>query len=83
MIKVLIFASFREKLKCRELSLDDDQCPDRLSALREQLAGKNDDWREVMDSERTLVAINQVVTRKDINLNPGDEVAFFPPVTGG
>ncbi|MCA8907719.1 MAG: molybdopterin converting factor subunit 1 [Rhodospirillaceae bacterium] len=29
------------------------------------------------------VAINQVYARRDAPVGPGDEVAFFPPVTGG
>ncbi|WP_299731316.1 molybdopterin converting factor subunit 1 [uncultured Endozoicomonas sp.] len=83
MIKVLFFASFREKLKCEELLVDEGSYPELLSSLKSQLAEKGDDWREVMMSERTLVAVNQTMTRKDVSLKSGDEVAFFPPVTGG
>ena len=83
MIKVLFFASFREKLNCEEVILDEGHYPESLSSLRSQLAEKGDNWREVMASERTLVAVNQSMTRKDVTLQSGDEVAFFPPVTGG
>jgi sulfur-carrier protein len=29
------------------------------------------------------VAVNQTMARMDTAVSPGDEVAFFPPVTGG
>ncbi len=83
MIKILLFASLREQLGCSQLSFNDDEYPSSLFALKAQLANKDDQWREVMTSNRTLVAVNQTMTRQDVTLQPGDEVAFFPPVTGG
>ncbi|WP_257264681.1 MoaD/ThiS family protein [Endozoicomonas sp. ONNA2] len=83
MIKVRFFASFREKLDCEQLTLEEGEYASLLSALKSQLANKGEAWREVMISERTLVAINQTMTRQDVTLQPGDEIAFFPPVTGG
>lgn len=83
MIKVLFFASFREKLNCEQLILEEGEYASLLSALKSQLAEKGEDWNEIMMSDRTLVAINQNMTRQDAALQPGDEIAFFPPVTGG
>ncbi|OED46536.1 molybdopterin converting factor subunit 1 [Endozoicomonas sp. (ex Bugula neritina AB1)] len=83
MIKVLFFAGYREQLGCDQLVLKTDEYPETLSALREQLACKGEDWREVVSSNRTLVAVNQTMTRTEHVLEEGDEVAFFPPVTGG
>lgn len=83
MIKVLFFASFREKLNCGQLTLEEGEYPGSLFSLKKQLAEKGEPWREVVMSDRTLVAINQNMTRQDTPLHPGDEVAFFPPVTGG
>ena len=83
MMKVLFFASYREQLNCNELALPPEEQPANLSALRQQLSGKGDDWREIMEDSRTLVALNQTMTRYDAELKDGDEVAFFPPVTGG
>ncbi|MGI9278006.1 MAG: molybdopterin converting factor subunit 1 [Endozoicomonas sp.] len=81
MINVLFFASYREKLGCESLQLQEH--PTSLSALRTLLAGRGQAWQEVMDDQRVLVALNQAMTRRDAALNDGDEVAFFPPVTGG
>ncbi|USE37907.1 MoaD/ThiS family protein [Endozoicomonas sp. SCSIO W0465] len=83
MIKVRFFASFREKLDCEQLTLEEGEYASSLFALKRQLAENGEDWREVMMSDRTLVAINQNMTRQDVVLHCGDEVAFFPPVTGG
>ncbi|WP_354008889.1 molybdopterin converting factor subunit 1 [Endozoicomonas lisbonensis] len=83
MIKVLFFASYREQLNCNELVLSPEDQPPTLSALRGQLSEKGDDWREIMEDGRTLVALNKTMTRRDADLKDGDEVAFFPPVTGG
>ena len=46
----------------------------------------NDVWSQVTDEplpENTLIAVNMEYTNVDHALNEGDEVAFFPPVTGG
>ncbi len=83
MLKVLFFASFREQLDCDQLLLNEGDYPTTVYRLKQQLANKNECWRAVMMSEHTLVAVNQTMTRKDATLHPGDEVAFFPPVTGG
>ena len=46
----------------------------------------NDVWTQVADEplpENTLIAVNMEYTNAQQALNDGDEVAFFPPVTGG
>ena len=83
MIKILIFASLREQLGCSQLSFEEGEYPSSLFALKEKLAAKDDQWRAAMTSNRTLVALNQTMIRQDATMHPGDEVAFFPPVTGG
>ena len=83
MIKVLFFASFREQLGYHELMVPADQQSTTLSDLRQRLSEKGDEWRTIMNDTKTLVALNQTMTRRDSELKSGDEVAFFPPVTGG
>ena len=45
-----------------------------------------DVWKSVSgakDSENILMAINMEYVKSDAIIKEGDEVAFFPPVTGG
>jgi len=49
-------------------------------------ASVNDLWTSVSSSpmvENTLIAVNMEYTNAEHVLVDGDEVAFFPPVTGG
>lgn len=83
MITVHFFASYREQLDCDKLILKDGEHPNTLTELKAQLAQKGNEWQRIMSSDRTLMAVNQTMTRANVTLNDGDEVAFFPPVTGG
>jgi len=51
-------------------------------------ASVSDVWQQVsMDIEETpanlLTAVNMAYVKPDAKVSDGDEVAFFPPVTGG
>ncbi len=82
MIKVLYFASLRERLGRADETLDDH--PPTLAGLRAALAARGDTWHEVFAGEQqVLVAVNQEMAAADSVINDGDEVGFFPPVTGG
>lgn len=84
MIRVLFFARIREELDCPGLDIDwSDDIAD-LDALQEQLfalGGKR--WREILSQDNVIRSINQSVSEGNPSLEDGDEVAFFPPVTGG
>lgn len=75
MITIRYFASLREQLGKEHEQLD----AAGITAL--------DAWQKANDGTRPpdniLVAINQSYASLDASLNSGDEVAFFPPVTGG
>lgn len=81
MLKIVFFAQLREQLATSELQLD--VVPDNVGALRELLADKGSKWREFLMAENCLAAVNQVVADNAKPLHANDEVAFFPPVTGG
>ena len=82
MIRVLYFASLRERLGCAQETVRGN--PATLADLRAQLAARGADWGEVFgDGQRVLAAINQEMAVADQPLQSGDEVGFFPPVTGG
>lgn len=80
MIRVLYFARLRDRLGVAEEQLE--TFPPTLGALREQLAARGGDWGEAF-SDRVLTAVNQEMAGPETPLADGDEVGFFPPVTGG
>ena len=81
MIKVLFYAQVRELVDCDELSLPCDYAS--ADALRAALSERGDKWALALESGKLLVAVNQTLVPLDTPLHDGDEVAFFPPVTGG
>ncbi|HEY3589404.1 MAG TPA: molybdopterin synthase sulfur carrier subunit [Buttiauxella sp.] len=81
MIKVLFFAQVRELVDCDSLQLD---APfGDVEQLRQILAAKSERWARALESGKLLAAVNQTLVSFDHPLTDGDEVAFFPPVTGG
>ncbi|MDN3680477.1 molybdopterin synthase sulfur carrier subunit [Vibrio tapetis subsp. quintayensis] len=81
MIKVLFFAQTRELVNTDCLEVEAGFTT--AEALRAHLATKGDKWELALEAGKTLVAINQTLSPLDSAIQSGDEVAFFPPVTGG
>jgi molybdopterin synthase sulfur carrier subunit len=84
MLTVLFFGQVRERLDCASLAYQWQGAGLDLDALQEQLSvEKGGLWREVLGQQNIIRAVNQVVISDNCALQEGDEVAFFPPVTGG
>jgi molybdopterin synthase sulfur carrier subunit len=83
MINVLFFAQVRELLGTAKLEVEASAKLNTAEDLRAQLAKKDDKWAKVMASDKLLVAINQTMSPWSASIKDNDEVAFFPPVTGG
>ncbi|BDX06872.1 molybdopterin synthase sulfur carrier subunit [Planctobacterium marinum] len=81
MLTVLFFAQLREQLQCDKLELAEQ--PKTVSELRDILAQRSPLWKELLASGLAIAAVNQTISSDDVSLKAGDEVAFFPPVTGG
>ena len=83
-IAVLYFASLREQLGCEreDLPLTDELLT--VADLRKHLAERKGSWQAVFGgSTNILSAVNQQMSKDETSIRAGDEVAFFPPVTGG
>lgn len=84
MIRVLFFASVRDRLGVASLDVPAADAGANLLALRAALAARGGVWADVFaDNDRLLAAINQQTVSMESTIDDGDEVAFFPPVTGG
>ncbi len=84
MIKILYFASLREQLGTGSEELELPSELNNLNALAARLAGRGGRWAEVFEGDQTvMMALNQEAAKGDAAIADGDEVAFFPPVTGG
>jgi len=81
-IKILFFAQLREMLELESLEF---ALPAAINVaqLKKQLAEKGGRWQLMFAEQEVLIAVNQVIRDDDTVLKAGDEVAFFPPVTGG
>jgi molybdopterin synthase sulfur carrier subunit len=83
-IKVLYFARLREQLGRDEESLALPAGVGDVGALRGHLAARGGAWAEVLAASRLVrAAVNQDMADAMTVVKDGDEVAFFPPVTGG
>lgn len=82
MIKVVFFAALREQLNCSELSINSDNLT-TVADVKAQLASKDENWQKVFANSSLLSAINHDMVNNEQVIKSGDEVAFFPPVTGG
>ena len=76
-ITVRYFASLRDRMGKADESISIDAAYVTVADVWARVA----DGQSLPDS--TLVAINMEYTHAEAALEEGDELAFFPPVTGG
>lgn len=81
-IRVLFFAKIKESLGVNFIDLKLDT-PTSIEDIRNSLFFEFVDNKSLFLPENSLVAVNQEITTENIKINQHDEVAFFPPVTGG
>ena len=82
-ITVVFFASLREDLGTDRLTVSvpgDSRLSDLIGTLAES---HGEHWRACLTAENIRVAVNQELVTGDVPVAAQDEVAFFPPVTGG
>ncbi len=81
MVKVLFFASLRAQLGTAEQRLE--SFSGSVAELRTRLGVLFPEWQAPLQSADVQAAVNQEMAAATTQIADGDEVAFFPPVTGG
>lgn len=83
-MKIVYFASLRRKIGLAEEQVAPPAAIDRVDRLVAWLAAQSPTRHEALTGTIGLmVAINQDYAAMDSPIKEDDEIAFFPPVTGG
>jgi molybdopterin synthase sulfur carrier subunit len=80
-VKILYFASLKEALGMAGESVELPAGVATVGALRDWLVGQGRD--KLASAKNLRCAVNQDMAGLDAPVREGDEIAFFPPVTGG
>lgn len=86
MIRIRYFASLRERLGtgAEDIEPEHGPGPARVADIAARLRQRGGVWADALGEHRTLMAaVNLEMARPETEVHDGDEVAFFPPVTGG
>lgn len=84
MIRILYFARLRDRLKQDAEQMDLPPGVSDVNALMQHLRQRGGVWTEIFAPDQpVLCALNQEMAKLDTPLKDGDEIGFFPPVTGG
>jgi molybdopterin synthase sulfur carrier subunit len=81
-VKVLYFASLREQLGMASEEVEVPAGITTVAGLRGHLRSRGGKY-EAIDKGPVRAAVNQDMSQGTAAIRAGDEVAFFPPVTGG
>jgi molybdopterin synthase sulfur carrier subunit len=81
-ITIRFFARLREELETEALTLT-VQPGLTAGGLLAELASRGGAWARLKGDQSVMIAVNQMVAKPATLIKNGDEVAFFPPVTGG
>jgi len=82
MITIIFFSRYREQMGLSSLQVEVNtvsKVTDVIAWLQHRYPLQTD----FLNDQQLLIAVNQEMATAQTLLKRGDEVAFFPPVTGG
>ena len=83
-LTIKFFSLVREALGTEALQLEIPGHVSSVSELKTYLVELHQaSWQEILFQEHLVHAVNQKVVNPEAPIKDGDEVAFFPPMTGG
>lgn len=80
-LQLKYFASVREALGTSGETIDSNAST--IAALKVELLARGEPYTATLAHPSVRVALNHAMSHDEAALKDGDEVAFFPPVTGG
>jgi molybdopterin converting factor subunit 1 len=82
-MKIVYFAGLRRDIGFGEETVAPPASVATVAQLRDWLKERSPAHARALSAPRLMTAINQDYAGPDSAVSAGDEVAFFPPVTGG
>ena len=83
-MKLLYFATLRQRIGTAEENLDTPGNIVTVAELVDWLKTRGPNYAAALSNPKLVrVAVNREYVAYDHRVKPGDEVALFPPVTGG
>jgi molybdopterin synthase sulfur carrier subunit len=83
-MRILYFAWLRQRIGLAEEEIERPAGVDNVAALLDWLRGRGPNFATALaDLSVVRVAVNQEYVANDCPLRGDEEVALFPPVTGG
>jgi len=83
-MKILYFAWMRQRIGASVETIDLPGDVNTVDGLIDWLIGRGDNYANAFTKREVIrAAVNQEYVRFDHPVGDGDEIAFFPPVTGG
>ena len=83
-MKILYFAWLRQRVGAGEETIDPPEDVRDVAGLIDWLKSRGPKYEEAFaDTSAIRVAVNQEFAGLDAAITGGDEIALFPPMTGG
>jgi molybdopterin synthase sulfur carrier subunit len=84
MVRILYFAALRDRLRTESEELPLPAGVHDVGGLIASLRARGEPWeRTLADEAHVLAAVNCTLAARTTTVRDGDEVALFPPITGG